>query len=90
MGHVPGTCYCEIHAQARSARMIGRTVQVRGASWKRATTPIVIRPANVLGVSCTARPACRSRSGTAVAGSDVRRTEWRTATARDAVTLAMK
>ena len=38
-------------------------------------------PANVLGVSCAAGPACRSQSGTAVAANDVRRTEWRTATA---------
>jgi hypothetical protein len=37
--------------------------------------------ANVLGVSCAAGPACRSRSGAAVAANDVRRTEWRTATA---------
>jgi hypothetical protein len=45
------------------------------------TTPTVIRPPNVLGVSGTAGPACRSRSGTAVAANDVQRTEWRTATA---------
>ena len=38
-------------------------------------------PPNVLGVSCTARPACRSQSGAAVAANDVRRTESRTATA---------
>ena len=38
-------------------------------------------PPNVLGVSCTAGSACRSRSGTAVAANDVRRTESRTATA---------
>jgi len=36
---------------------------------------------NVLGVSCAAGPACRSRSGAAVAAHDVRRTESRTATA---------
>jgi hypothetical protein len=36
---------------------------------------------NVLGVSCAAGPACRSRSGAAVAANDVRRTEWRAATA---------
>ena len=36
---------------------------------------------NGLGVSCAAGPACRSRSGAAVAADDVRRTEWRTATA---------
>ena len=36
---------------------------------------------NVLGVSCAAGPACRSRSGAVVAANDVRRTEWRTATA---------
>jgi len=39
------------------------------------------RAPNVLGVSCTAGPACRSRSGAAVAANDVQRTEWRTATA---------
>ena len=39
------------------------------------------RPPNVLGVSRTAGPACRSRSGTAVAADDVRRTEWRIANA---------
>lgn len=33
---------------------------------------------NVLRVSCAAGPACRSRSGAAVAGNDVRRIEWRT------------
>src|SRR5687767_6815599 len=42
---------------------------------------LTICPANVLGVSCTAGRACRSRSGAAVAANDVRRTEWRTATA---------
>jgi len=36
-----------------------------------------VRPPNVLGVSCTAGPACRSPSGAAAAGNDVRRTEWR-------------
>ena len=36
------------------------------------TTKTVIRPPNVLGVSCTAGPARRSRSGTAVAANDVR------------------
>ena len=36
---------------------------------------------NVLGVSCAAGPASRSRSGAAVAANDVRRTEWRIATA---------
>jgi hypothetical protein len=40
-----------------------------------------LRPPNVLGVSCTAGSACRSRSGAAVAANDVRSTEWRTATA---------
>jgi hypothetical protein len=34
-----------------------------------------------LTLSCAARPACRSRSGAAVAAHDVRRTESRTATA---------
>ena len=47
---------------------------------KRAAARLLNRPANVLGVSCAAGPACRSRSGTAVAANDVRRTEWRTAT----------
>jgi len=42
---------------------------------------------NVLGVSCAAVPALLRQSGAAVAANDVRRTEWRTATA---VTLAMK
>ena len=39
------------------------------------------RAPNVLGVSCEAGPACRSLSGAAVAATDVRRTEWRAATA---------
>ena len=41
----------------------------------------VIRPPNVLGVSCAAGPARRSRSGAAVAAHDIRRTESRPATA---------
>ena len=49
----------------------------------------VIRPANVLGVSCTARPACRSRSGAAVAANDVRRTRVANCNRRDAVPLPM-
>src|SRR5688500_10206247 len=44
-------------------------------------TAIVIRPPNVLGVSCTAGPACRSRSGAAVAAEELRSHDWRTATA---------
>jgi hypothetical protein len=52
-----------------------------GGWGKRATTKRVRHPPNVLGVSCAAGPACRSRSGAAVAANDVRRTEWRTATA---------
>ena len=42
---------------------------------------VSLRRANVLGVSCAAGSACRSRSGAAVAANDVRRTELRTATA---------
>jgi hypothetical protein len=34
-------------------------------------------PPNVLGVSCAAGPACRSRRGAAVAANEVLRTEWR-------------
>ncbi len=41
----------------------------------------VIRRPNVLGVSCTAGPACRSRSGAAVAAEELRSHDWRTATA---------
>jgi hypothetical protein len=40
-----------------------------------------VRPPNVLGVSCTAGPAWLGYSGAAVAANDVRRTEWRPATA---------
>ena len=40
-----------------------------------------LRMTNVLGVSCAAGPAGRSRSGAAVAANDVQRTEWRVATA---------
>jgi len=38
-------------------------------------------PANVLGVSCAAGPACRSCSGAAVAAEELRSHDWRTATA---------
>jgi hypothetical protein len=48
---------------------------------ERADTENVIRRPNVLGVSCAAGPACRNRSGAAVAANDVRSTEWRVATA---------
>jgi hypothetical protein len=50
-------------------------------SFAPAATQSPHRPPNVLGVSCAAGPACRSRSGAAVAANDARRTEWRTATA---------
>jgi hypothetical protein len=46
-----------------------------------ATTRISPRRPNVLGVSCTACPACRSRSGAAVAANELPCSEWRTATA---------
>ena len=52
--------------------------QVDGAHRERADNVNFIRPANVLGVSRTAGPACRSRSGMPVATNDVRRSEWRT------------
>jgi hypothetical protein len=39
------------------------------------------RPYNVLGVSCAAGPACRSRSGAAVAAEELQRHDWRPATA---------
>ena len=51
------------------------------ASWIASRGGDVIRRPNVLGVSCTAGSACRSRRGAAVAAHDVRRTESRTATA---------
>ena len=41
----------------------------------------VFRLANVLGVSCTAGPACRSRGGAAVAAEELPSHDWRTATA---------
>ena len=40
-----------------------------------------LQRSNVLGVSCAAGPARLRQSGAAVAANDVRRTEWRTATA---------
>ena len=43
---------------------------------------MAFRPANGPHVKLRGRgPACRSSRGTAVAANDVRRTEWRTATA---------
>jgi hypothetical protein len=51
------------------------------ASRYRSFMESAIRAPNVLGVSCTAGPACRSQSGAAVAANDVRSTEWQTATA---------
>ena len=40
-----------------------------------------LRPPNVLGVSCAAGPARRSRSGAAVAAEELRSHDWRTASA---------
>jgi hypothetical protein len=54
-------------------RAFNAKLEERGAS--------CTRRANVLGVSCAAGPASRSRSGAAVAANDVRSTEWRSATA---------
>jgi hypothetical protein len=48
-------------------------VQLREASWNRATARISIDPPNVLGVSCAAGPARRSQSGAAVAANELRR-----------------
>ena len=41
---------------------------------KCAAAQMLIRPANVLGVSCTARPARRSQSGAAVAAEELQAT----------------
>ena len=70
-----------IPAPHRARVRLRRACKYAELHGKRAGTGSVIRAPNVLGVSCTAGPASRSRSGAAVAAHDVRRTEWRTATA---------
>ena len=50
---------------------------------------LMCRP-NVLGVSCTAGPACRSLSGAAVAATDVRRSDSAICNRRDAVALTRR
>ena len=61
------------------------TCQWRSGSGRRRPKPLVRSAstglANVLGVSCTAGPACRSQSGAAVAANELPCSEWRTATA---------
>ena len=58
-----------------------RDSDVMGVASVATSLPWSSAPPNVLGVSCTAGPACRSRSGGAVAADEVRSTEWRIATA---------
>jgi hypothetical protein len=58
---------------------------MRSADFRRSYVRAISTPVHSvwltdLTLSCAAGPACRSRSGAAVAANDVRRTELRTAT----------